>query len=187
MLAGLLVLGAAASVAAQPVKQVLVLQSFHRGNLVLDNFTTNFHVELDHRAGQPVNFVQVIVGPTGSVGAPEQAVVDFILSTFADGPKPDLIVAIAGPAAVFARKYRKLLFPDTPLLFAAVDQRYLRGAPLGENETAVAVANDFPRVIDDILQVLPQTRQVFMVLGSGQIGKFWRGSSRRSSRDFTIA
>ena len=59
----------------------------------------------------PVNFVQVVVGPTGSVGAPEQAVVDFIGSTFADGPKPDLIVAIAGPAAVFARKYRSCSFP----------------------------------------------------------------------------
>ena len=75
---------------------------------------------------------------------------------------------------MFARKYRALLFPDTPLLFASVDQRYLRDAPLGENETAVAVDNDFPRLIDDILQVLPQTRQVFMVTGSGQIGKFWR-------------
>ena len=97
------------------------------------------------------------------------------VSTFADGPKPDLIVTIAGPAAVFARKYRQQLFPDTPLLFAAVDQRYLRDAPLGENETAVVAANDFPRVIDVILQLLPQTRQVFMVMGSGQIGKFWRG------------
>ena len=174
VLAGLLVLGPAATVAAQPVRQVLVLQSFHRGNLVIDNFTTNFHVELDHRAGQPVNFVQVIVGPTGSVGAPEQAVVDFIVSTFAAGPKPDLIVTMAGPAAVFARKYRQQLFPDTPLLFAAVDQRYLRDAPLGANETAVVAVNDYPRLIDGILQLLPRTRQVFMVMGSGQIGKFWR-------------
>jgi signal transduction histidine kinase len=167
------VLGWAATVAAQPVRQVLVLQSFHRGNMVLDSFTTNFHVELDHRAGQPVNFVQVIVGPRGSVGAPEQVVVDFILSTFAEGSKPDLIVAVAGPASIFARKYRKVLFPNTPLLFAAVDQRYLGDAPLGENETAVASANDFPRLVEEILQVLPQTREVVMVLGSGQIGRFW--------------
>ena len=60
-----------------------MLQSFDRGNLVLDNFTTNFHVELDQRTEQPVNIVQVVVGPIGSVGAPEQAVVDFIRSTFA--------------------------------------------------------------------------------------------------------
>ena len=109
-----------------PVRQVLVLQSFDRGNLVVDHFTGNFRVELDQRAGQPVNVVQVVVGPTGFVGAPEQAVVDYIRSTFADRPKPDLIVTVAGPAAVFARKYRQQLFPDTPLLFASVDQRYLR-------------------------------------------------------------
>ena len=124
--------------------------------------------------GRPVNVVQVVVGPTGFVGAPEQAVVDYIRSTFADRPKPELIVTVAGPAAVFARKYRQELFPDTPLLFASVDQRYLRDAPLGENETAVAVANDFPGLVDDILQLLPQTRQVFMVMGSGQLGQFWR-------------
>ena len=121
-----------------------------------------------------MNVVQVVVGPTGSVGAPEQAVVDYIRSTFVDRPKPDLIVTVAGPAAVFARKYRQQLFPDTPLLFASVDQRYLGDAPLGDNETAVAVVTDFPRVIEDILQLLPQTRQMFMVVGSGQIGQFWR-------------
>ena len=170
----LLVLGGAANAAAQPVRQVLLLQSFHRGSLPVDYFTVNFRVDLDQRAESPVNIVQVVVGPTGFVGAPEQAVVDYIRSTFADRPKPELIVTIAGPAAVFARKHRQELFPDIPLLFASVDQRFLRDAPLGENETAVAVVNDFPGLVDDILQLLPQTKQVFMVLGSGQLGQFWR-------------
>ena len=125
-----------------------------------------------------MNVVQVVVGPTGFVGAPEQAIVDYIRSTFADRPKPDLIVTVAGPAAVFARKYRQQLFPDTPLLFAAVDQRFLRDAPLGENETAVAVVNDFPRLVDDILQLLPQTRQVFMVMGSGLLGTILASRAR---------
>ena len=110
------------------------------------------------------------MGPTGFVGAPEQAVVEFIHSTFADRPKPDLVVTVAGPAAVFAHKYRQQLFPDTPLLFAAVDERYLRDAPLGEKDTAVAVVNDFPGLVDEILQLLPETRQVLMVMGSGSIG-----------------
>jgi len=180
LLACSLLLVAASSEAQPPVRQVLLLQSFDRGNLTLDSFTGNFRVELDQRDEGPVNVVQVVVGPTGSVGAPEQAVVDYIRSTFVDR-KPDLIVTVAGPAAVFARKYRQRLFPDTPLLFAAVDERYLGEAPLGENETAVAVANDYARVIDDILQVLPQTRQVFMVMGSGQIGQFWR---RQFNDDF---
>jgi signal transduction histidine kinase len=169
-------LGVAAHATAQPVPQpqVLVLQSFNRGNMIVDHFTSEFHVELDQRMTQPVNFVQVVVGPIGSVGASEQAVVDFIASTFAGGPKPGLIVAIAGPAAVFARKYRHVLFPDTPLLFAAVDERYLRDAPLGDNETAVAVVHDFPRLIDDMLMVRPHTTRVFFVVGSGQTARFWQ-------------
>ena len=113
---------------------------------------------------------------------PNKSIVDFIRSTFANSSKPDLIVAIGGPASVFARKYRQQLFPDTPLLFAAVDQRYLNGAPLGENETAVAVVNDFPRVVDEMLQLLPQTRQVFMVIGSGPHGRFWK---RQLEEQFT--
>ena len=184
LLAFSLLLGAAPSDAQPAVRQVLVLQSFDRGNVAVDQFTGNFRVELDQRAEGPVNVVQVVVGPTGFVGAPEQAVVDYIRSTFVDRPKPDLIVTVAGPAAVFARKYRQQLFPDTPILFASVDQTYLGDAPLGDNETAVAVVNDYPRVIDDILQLLPQTRQVFMVMGSGPIGQFWRRELENEFRRF---
>jgi hypothetical protein len=81
-LAALLVLSAASGQAQPAVRQVLVLQSFDRGNLVADSFTSNFRVDLDHRAGTPANVVQVVVGPTGFVGAPEQGVVDYIRSTF---------------------------------------------------------------------------------------------------------
>ncbi len=173
-LGALLVIGAATSEAQSPVKQVLVLQTFDRGNLVLDHFTGEFRVGLDQPVGRPLNVVQVVVGPRGFVDAPEQAVVDYIRSMFADRPPPDLIVTVGGPAALFARSHRRQLFPETPLLFGGVDERWFRGAPLGENESAVAVANDFPRLIDDILQVLPETRQVFMVAGSGPIGRFWQ-------------
>jgi signal transduction histidine kinase len=181
-LTGLLAFGAAANAAAEPVRQVLVLQSVDRGNLVIDEFTGNFRVELDQRAQTPVNVIQVVVGPTRIVRASEQAVVDYIRSGFIDRPKPDLIMAVSGPASVFARKYRQQLFPDTPLLFAAVDHRYLDDAPLGDKETAVAVDNNFSQTIETILQLLPQTRQVFMVLGSGQIGQFWH---RELEREFT--
>jgi signal transduction histidine kinase len=173
LLAFSLLLDAAPSDAQPAVRQVLVLQSFDRGNITLDYFTGNFRVDLDQISERPVNVVQVVVGPTGFIVAPEQAIVDYIRSTFTNRLKPDLIVTVAGPATVFARKYRQQLFPDTPLLFAAVDRIFLRDAPLAENETAIAVANDYPGMIDGILQLLPETRQVFMIMGSGPLGKFW--------------
>ena len=174
LLGGLLMIVAASTDAQPAVQQVLLLQSLDRGNLVIDQFTGEFRVGLDLHAGQPVNITQVVVGSTGIVGASQQATVDYIRSLYADRPPPDLVVTVAGPAAVFARRHRRQIFPDTPVLFAAVDQRYLNDAPLGDNETAVAVVNDFPRLVDDILRVLPETRHVFMVVGSGSIGQFWR-------------
>jgi signal transduction histidine kinase len=173
LLGGLLMIVATSSEAQPAVKQVLVLQSLDRGNLGFDQFTGDFRVGLDQRTGKPANVVQVVVGPIGFVGASDQAVVDYVRSIYADRPQPDLVMTLGGPAAAFARQHRRQLFPETPLLFAAVDQRYLRGVPLGDNETAVAVVNDFPSLVDDILRVLPETKQVFMVTGSGSIGRFW--------------
>ena len=175
--ASMLVLLAAARVVGAtepPVRQVLVLQSVDRGNRILDHFTTNLRVEIDQHVSGPINYVQVNVGPTGFIGAPEKSIVEFIRSNFIDRPKPDLVITIAGPAAVFARKYRDQLFPDSPLLFASVDRRYLGDAPLGANEAAVSVAADFPKLLDDILQLQPKTRTIFMVIGSGALVKFWR-------------
>ena len=95
-------------------------------------------------------------------------------------------MTLAGPAAAFARKYRQQLFPEGPLLLASLDQRYLGDAPLGENETAVAVASDLPGAVDPILELLPQTKQVFAA-GPGHPARSGVQSSRRSSRDFRIA
>jgi signal transduction histidine kinase len=183
----LLVLAAAPSDAqpsVRPVRQVLVLQPFDRGNLIVDAFTAHFRVELDQHAGTPVNVIQVVVGPTGFVTAPEQEIVEYIRAIFAGRAKPDIIVAVSGPATLFARRYRQQLFPDTPLLFAAVDQRFLRDAPLGDNESAVAVVNDYPQLVEEILQLLPQTRQVFMVAGSGLLSTFWRQELDKEFRRF---
>ena len=114
------------------------------------------------------------MGPTGFISAPEQSIVDYIRSIFAAHPEPDLVIALAGPASVFARKYRQQLFPDVPLLFGSVDQRFLGDAPLDKNEAAVAALNDLPGIVDDILQTLPETRQIFMIVGYGPIRDFWR-------------
>lgn len=182
---GVLAALVAISAHAQPaVRLVLVLQSVDRGNLVIDEFTNRFRTELDRLAGNPVNVLQVVVGPTGFVGAPEPAVVEFIRSTFADRPKPDLVMSVAGPASEFARKYRQQLFPGAPLLLAAVDRRYLDGRPLNGNEAAVPVANDFVGTVQGILNLLPQTKQIFMVSGSGQSGQFWRGELEEQFKPF---
>src|SRR5688572_7680386 len=83
------------SIEAEPaVRNVLMLQSLNRGNLPLDAFTGHFRVELDRRAGIPVNLNQAVIDST----APDDAVVDYIRATYAAGREPDLIVTAGGPA-----------------------------------------------------------------------------------------
>jgi signal transduction histidine kinase len=140
-------------------------------------------VELDRIAATPVNLVQVVVGARGLVDPPDEAVIAFIRSTFAN-QKPDLVMTIAGPAAQFARKYRPSLFPDTPLLLAAVDRQVVGAAPLRADEAAVMVAQDFSQRIADILALEPQTSQVFMVVGARETAKFWHVELERQFKRF---
>ncbi len=95
-------------------------------------------LDVEQRAGRPLNIEQIAVGRGASAGPSEQRILDYIRSIYAGQAPPDLIVAIAGPASVFARKYRQQLFPDVPLVFAGADVRFLGDVPLKENETAVA-------------------------------------------------
>ena len=69
-----------------PVRQVLVLQSFDRGVLALDQFTANFRVDLDQRTGEPVNLMQFVVTPGGFITPPEEPVVDFLRCGFRRSP-----------------------------------------------------------------------------------------------------
>jgi signal transduction histidine kinase len=76
------------------------------------------------------------------------------------------------------------LFADSPLLYAAVDARFLQNATLAENQTAAAVANNPTLIFEDILRLFPDTQNVFLVMGSGELGRFWRQEFERESVRF---
>src|SRR5262245_9494611 len=185
MLAGLLILLAAAlGHASPPVRRVLLLQSMDRGSLIFDRITTDFRMALQGAAGGPVTVNEVVVTPAGFTEAPDQPIIEFLQSVFANRPRPDLIVTIGGSATTFAREHRQQLFPETPALFAATEVRFLRDRPLAENETSVTVSIDYTRLVDDILQVLPGTRNVFMVIGSGPLSRFWHAELERNFEQY---
>ena len=171
--AGLLLLLSTVAAQAEP-RQILLLQSYDRGTVVLDRFTAELRFVIDQTSTEPVTFTEFVVTPAGFEAIPERAIVDFLRAAFADRQPPDLVMTVGGPAAAFARKYRAELFPASPLVFAAVDHRFLRGAALAPNETAAAVANNPAAIIEGILRVLPDTAYVLVVHGVGQLGSFWR-------------
>ena len=183
-LAGLLILvvlpqGAPAQT-APAARKILVLQSLDRGSMVFDKFTADFRAALQEHAREPITLVEFVVAPAGFTGAPGKPMLDFLQSIFADEQSPALIVTVGGPAADFVRKNRPQLFPKTPVLFSAVDKRYLGSAPLADNETSASVSIDYTKVLDDLQRLLPDTRNVFVVTGTGPLSTFWYAELQRN-------
>jgi signal transduction histidine kinase len=180
----LLILTFTSSAMASEHRQVLLLHSFARESATLDAFIGLFRTELSRQSPDPIDFLEVSLQPGRFRSSPEEGpIVNYLQSTLAGHPL-DLVVSIGGPAAVFAHKYRHQIFPTTPLLMAAVDQRLLEGGTFAANETAVAVANDPSQIIGNILDLLPETTHLFVVIGTSRLEQFWRDEVNRASQPF---
>ena len=163
---------ASISRAAEEPRRVLILESFVDGT-PNEVFKTTLLHELRKQSPESVAFYELTVGPAHFIGdGDERSVLNYLHSTF-KGQRPDLIVAIAGDAARFAQRNRDQLFPSTPLVLAAVDERVLDNG-VTPNSITVAVRIDAPGMIETILQVLPLTKNVVVVVGKSPREQFWR-------------
>jgi PAS domain S-box-containing protein len=164
----------AASSGAAATRTVLLLNSFDRDFSPTDTFRAVFRTELSRRSPEPINFIEVSLESSHPGENPrEEPVINYLKSVIATN-QVDLAIPLGGPAAMFAQKYRQQLFPLTPILLAAVDQRFLQNDTLTINDTAVAVVNDPARVVESILQLLPRTSTVFVVIGASWFERIWR-------------
>jgi PAS domain S-box-containing protein len=164
-----------------PRRRVLLLHSYERDS-GYGAFARQFRTALSQSSDSLIDFVEVSVQATrDSRNTPEEAVVEYVHSTAAD---VDLVVPIGGPAALFAQTYRPQLFPATPMLLAGVDRRFVRPGALTENDAAVTVEHNPARIVEDILRVLPDTRTVFVVIGSSRLEQFWLDELKRSLQPF---
>jgi PAS domain S-box-containing protein len=185
----LVVLGVAlvvyAPVAASPEsRHVLLLYSYEREFAPHNGFASLFRRALSQSSAEPISFIEVSLQAARQVpSVPDESIVDELVSRFG-GHRLDLVVPIGGPAAAFAQKYRGRLFPSTPMLLAAVDHRFLRHAELTGKDAAVAVEHDPPQMIENILQLLPDTTTVLVVIGASPLEQFWLRELQRAAERF---
>ena len=114
---------------------------------------------------------------------PEPPFIDYLNALEVRHP-PDLIICIGAPAASFIQRHRDRLFPATPMILTAVEQRRVRYDSLTKNDTVIAVAHDFRAVFDNILRLLPDTKQVVVINGASPNEKFWRGELSRELKPY---
>ena len=181
--AALVLLLATAVCADAAPRRVLLLYSYER-EFSHFTFARLFRPELARSSPDPIDFIEVSLQTVrASRSESDSAILDNLRGTFGERPL-DLVVSIGGPAAAFAQKHQADLFPRTPLLLTAVDRRFVESVTLSQNETAVTVDNDPPRMLESILRLLPDTRTVLVVIGASKVEQFWLDLVTQAFRPF---
>lgn len=170
--------------AAEP-RRVLLLHSFGRDFNPYNVLPGIFRAELVRQSPESVDFYEFSLETSRFEKPDSEAPITGYLKALFEGRRLDLVVPIGAPAAQFAQRNRADLFPETPMLFAGTDWRHFANASLTSNDALVPVLNQPGRVLETILQVLPQTTNIVVLLGSSPIEKFWSQTLRRDFQPFT--
>lgn len=172
-LAGIALLGTLGSAAAVESKRVMLLHSFGRDFKPWSEYARTIRVELGRQSPWPVDITdQPLVTARSSNEDPEIPFVDYLRALYGT-QRLDLIISIGAPAAAFVQRHRQQLFNTTPMVFTAVEQRRVQYSALGRDDAVVPVRIDYLAAFQNILQVLPGTRNVAVVVGNSPIEKFW--------------
>jgi ABC-type uncharacterized transport system substrate-binding protein len=166
-------------------KRVMLLHSFGPDFKPWSEYAKAIREELDRRSPWPLDLREhSLENARSSDENPEGPFVEYLRALFAKQPL-DLIVSIGAPAAAFVQRHRQELFPTTPMLLAVVDQRRVQYSVLTANDAVVAVSINYFGAVENILRVLPDTKNVAVVIGSSPIEKFWREEIGKEVQPFT--
>ncbi len=179
-----LALAALCASAAGP-KRVLILDPFGRNVAPFTTCVSSFRSTLARELGEPVDIYELPLeltrfsGPEG-----ETPLVTFVEGRLNEQPV-DLVVPVGTAGMQFAARHRDRLFPTTPVVVLGAEPRMLSPELLRTNATAVAHALSLPGMVEDILQLQPQTTNIVVVLGASALERYWAEQCRREFQVFT--
>jgi signal transduction histidine kinase len=169
---------------ASESKRVMMLHSFGREFGPWNEYAREIRTELERRSPWPLDITDHSpIAPRLREEGAETAYVEYLRALYARH-RIDLIISLGAPAAGFVRRHRRQLFPVTPMLLTAVEQRRVQHSDLTDNDTVVAVVHDYAAVFGNILQVLPDTKIVALVNGKSLLEQFWEGEIGRAAKAF---
>ncbi|MGE3872926.1 MAG: ATP-binding protein [Parvibaculaceae bacterium] len=170
----LAVLLSAMPATAAESKRVLLLFSFGREFKPWSEYAKAIRAELDQRSPWPLDITDhSLVTARFGDSTTEPAFVEYLRSLYATNP-PDLIISVGAPAAGFVQQHRQELFPSAPMVMTAIDQRRVQFSTLTSEDAVVAVHIDYLAAMKNILHVLPDTKNVMVIVGTSPIERFWR-------------
>jgi hypothetical protein len=172
------------AVAAEP-KRVMFLHSFGRDFKPWGEYAKSIRAELTRQSPWPLDIIEhSLVTARSSDEDPEGPFVEYLRALFSK-QSLDLVVSIGAPAAAFVQRHRPRLFADTPMVFTVVEQRRVQYSTLTANDAVVAVWINFFAVMENILGVLPDTKNVIVVLGASPVEQFWKEAIAKEVEPFS--
>jgi PAS domain S-box-containing protein len=180
----LLTLATLCASAASP-KRILILDPFGRDVAPFSAAISAFRTTLARELGEPLDFYEVPLDLARFAETQgEGPLVTFLEGRIKDHPV-DLVVPIGGAGAQFVARHRGRLFPDTPVMVVAAEPRMLPPGFLRTNATLVTQRVNLPGMVEDILQMQPQTTNIVVVFGASALERFWVNECRREFQSFT--
>jgi hypothetical protein len=171
------------ALAAEP-KQVMLLHSFGRDVRPWSDYAQSIHAELERQSPWPLDISDYsLVSARSGDEDPEVPFIAYLRSLFTKHPL-DLIVSVGAPAASFVQRYRQQLFTDTPMVLSVVERRRVQYLALTANDAVVPVRINYFAAMENILQVLPDTKNVAVVIGRSPLEQFWREEMRKDMSPF---
>lgn len=169
----LLFLALGIDAASAAPKRVFLLHSFGLNAPPWSEYSQHIRAELAKRLPHEIELFEATLETARLSGDPDEAPFANYLAALFNKQPPDLVVTVAAPAARFVQQHRQRLFPATPALITGLEQRRYTPPP-GSNEAPVLSAIDFFATMQNILQVLPKTNHIAVVLGASPLEKYWR-------------
>jgi signal transduction histidine kinase len=159
----------------------MLLHSFGREVRPWSDYAQSIRSELQRQSRWPLDITeQSLISARSDDDDSEGPFVQYLRALSATHPI-DLIVSVGAPAAGFVQRHREQLFAATPMVFTAVEQRRIQYSDLTASDAVVPIRIDYLALMANILQVLPETKNVQVIVGTSPIEQFWRGEIRKEA------
>jgi signal transduction histidine kinase len=167
---------------SQP-KRVLILHSFGRDFAPWSEYARSIREELGRQSPELVDIFEASLATARSADEQEGPFADYLRSLFSKRHL-DLVITIGAPALDFVQRQRQQVFANVPAIYTGLDERRVPWANLTENDAPIPISVDFAAHIEHILRVLPDTKNIVIIMGDSPLERYWVDTLRPVFQSF---
>jgi hypothetical protein len=165
-------------------KQVLLVYSHEREMAMYTGFDRVLRSALQSGTVFPVEFYTEYLDLIRFSDPQQQKkFVDYLRVKYA-AQRVDLIVVVSSLAFDFVLEHGQEVFPGIPVVFSSVNGSRIQSLQLPANITGVAVKRDLGETMDLLLKIHPDTKHVFIPVGSSPIEQAWTAATREQFQPY---